>query len=573
MSSKKKKPMSHTLLAGGTAGFVESSICHPLDTIKTRMQLRNNHIESVGTRLKHSLVEPAVMHVRHSLMEPALRFKHSFSEASIISSRRPAHSLVEPANLIKLQRHTLQESVSIQSGGSDAKGISTTVSTNGIKNISNSKSSTNWWSERAIASSNSSSVNRSIVTNANSSSSGVGSGAKCWWNQPRQNSMKTTVADTSSRSFQTKNDGFSKTPSKCMTNCSGSSNAKNAAAWWNWHRNSSTALASRGHSSKSAAWYQPMTSLNAKRYMTSFGMKSYGNQHGRRWLGTYVENWTTVSNGKGPLGPIQTARKIIRKEGFSSLYKGLSAVYVGIIPKMAIRFVAFEHYKDLIKRHTILGDKAANFSAGLLSGLTEAILIVTPAEVCKIRMQSQRHSLLDPIEASTRKYGNVVQTAFTIVREEGYSALYKGVVPTMLRQGCNQAVNFTVYNAMKTYWLERQRQHSFQNRGVRKNGGQNLESLQQLPSLISMLIGGLSGAMGPVVNNPLDVVKTRLQKQNTAKQVNGTPKYTGLVQACFRIAKEEGASALWKGITPRLMRIVPGQAITFATYEAICRWL
>ena len=31
--------------------------------------------------------------------------------------------------------------------------------------------------------------------------------------------------------------------------------------------------------------------------------------------------------------------------------------------------------------------------------------------------------------------------------------------------------------------------------------------------------------------------------------------------------------ALWKGISPRLMRIVPGQAITFTTYETVCRWL
>ncbi len=238
-------------------------------------------------------------------------------------------------------------------------------------------------------------------------------------------------------------------------------------------------------------------------------------------------------------------------------------VILGIIPKMAIRFVAFEQYKDLMKSYTNLGDKATNFTAGLLSGLTEAVMIVTPAEVCKIRMQSQRHSLLDPIEANSRKYGNVVQTALTIVREEGYSALYKGVVPTMMRQGCNQAVNFTAYNAMKTYFLERQQQHNTQ----------NPESVQQLPSLVVMLIGGVSGAMGPIVNNPLDVVKTRLQKQNTAKNVHGTPKYTGLVQGGLRIAKEEGGGALWKGITPRLMRIVPGQAITFATYEIVCRWL
>eukprot|EP00584_Thalassiosira_punctigera_P008687 CAMPEP_0172540686 /NCGR_PEP_ID=MMETSP1067-20121228/11643_1 /TAXON_ID=265564 ORGANISM="Thalassiosira punctigera, Strain Tpunct2005C2" /NCGR_SAMPLE_ID=MMETSP1067 /ASSEMBLY_ACC=CAM_ASM_000444 /LENGTH=115 /DNA_ID=CAMNT_0013326589 /DNA_START=97 /DNA_END=441 /DNA_ORIENTATION=- len=41
-AKKKKKPMQH-LLAGGTAGLVESSVCHPLDTIKTRMQLRRHN--------------------------------------------------------------------------------------------------------------------------------------------------------------------------------------------------------------------------------------------------------------------------------------------------------------------------------------------------------------------------------------------------------------------------------------------------------------------------------------------------------------------------------------------------
>jgi solute carrier family 25 (mitochondrial citrate transporter), member 1 len=41
------------------------------------------------------------------------------------------------------------------------------------------------------------------------------------------------------------------------------------------------------------------------------------------------------------------------------------------------------------------------------------------------------------------------------------------------------------------------------------------------------------------------------------------------MQACVVIAQEEGILALWKGITPRLMRIMPGQAITFMTYEAV----
>lgn len=82
-----------------------------------------------------------------------------------------------------------------------------------------------------------------------------------------------------------------------------------------------------------------------------------------------------------------------------------------------------------------------------------------------------------------------------------------------------------------------------------------------------MLCGGLSGGLGPTVNNPLDVVKTRLQKQRVVE--GQTPKYTGIMQALPVIAREEGISALWKGLSPRLMRIMPGQAITFMTYEAV----
>lgn len=254
------------------------------------------------------------------------------------------------------------------------------------------------------------------------------------------------------------------------------------------------------------------------------------------------------------LGPIGTARRIIQREGFLSLYKGLSAVYTGIIPKMSIRFVSFEQYREVFQ--SMVGPPpsgtqfhtSVNFTAGLASGLTEAILIVTPAEVCKIRMQSQYNSLMDPSQLARRKYTNVAQTAIVIVKEEGIGALYKGIVPTMMRQGCNQAVNFSTYNFFKKKLLQRQNK-------------------KELVHWQSLVLGGISGGFGPMVNNPLDVVKTRMQKQviKPGKQA----KYTGIVQAIKLIAKDEGLMALWKGITPRLMRIMPGQAITFMIYEAV----
>ena len=227
---------------------------------------------------------------------------------------------------------------------------------------------------------------------------------------------------------------------------------------------------------------------------------------------------------------------------------------------MAIRFLSFEQYKELLAagRDTVgiapatITPTMITFTAGLMSGLTEAILVVTPAEVCKIRMQSQHHSMMDPVQKQHRKYTNVAQTAVTIVREEGIGALYKGIVPTMLRQGCNQAVNFTAYN-----WIKRK--------------VMDYQGSSELVSWQSLLIGGFSGGMGPMVNNPLDVVKTRMQKQ--VIKAGQPTKYTGLGQSCILIAREEGILALWKGITPRLMRIMPGQAITFMTYEFVSKKL
>ncbi len=48
--------------------------------------------------------------------------------------------------------------------------------------------------------------------------------------------------------------------------------------------------------------------------------------------------------------------------------------------------------------------QTATFFAGLGSGVTEAILVVTPAEVCKIRLQAQFHSMMDPAQLAHRKY-------------------------------------------------------------------------------------------------------------------------------------------------------------------------
>ncbi|KAJ2472419.1 Mitochondrial succinate-fumarate transporter [Coemansia sp. RSA 2322] len=255
-------------------------------------------------------------------------------------------------------------------------------------------------------------------------------------------------------------------------------------------------------------------------------------------------------DASAPKSFLGVGHRIVQREGVRALYKGLGAVVSGIVPKMAIRFSSFEYYKSVLaNKQTGAVSTSAVFLAGLGAGVTEAVAVVTPMDVIKIRLQAQRHSTVDPMDVP--KYRNALHAAYTIVKEEGPMTLYKGVALTALRQATNQAVNFTFYQEFKR--IARQ-----------------LQGLDELPSYQHLILGGVSGAMGPLSNAPIDTIKTRIQKATT---VAGESGWSRFVTVTRDIAQKEGYKAFYRGLTPRILRVAPGQAITFMVYEKVKAWI
>lgn len=248
-------------------------------------------------------------------------------------------------------------------------------------------------------------------------------------------------------------------------------------------------------------------------------------------------------SGQKPPGFLKTGINIVQKETFLSLYKGLGAVVIGIVPKMALRFSSYEFYRSLLYKEDGSITTSGTFVAGVGAGITEAVAVVNPMEVVKIRLQAQHHSMADPLDIP--KYRNAPHAAYVIVKEEGFKTLYRGVSLTAARQATNQGVNFTVYSKIKEYL-------------------QNYHQTEVLPSWETSCIGLISGALGPLSNAPLDTIKTRLQKTTYASNESGMVR---IVKIGNQLIKEEGMAALYKGITPRIMRVAPGQAVTFTVYE------
>ncbi|KAF5835651.1 mitochondrial substrate carrier protein [Dunaliella salina] len=234
---------------------------------------------------------------------------------------------------------------------------------------------------------------------------------------------------------------------------------------------------------------------------------------------------------------------VIKEEGARSLWKGLTPFATHLTLKYALRMGSNSVYQSLFRAKDGTIGSTGRMAAGFMAGITEALVIVTPFEVVKIRLQQQRGLAKEQL-----KYKGPVHCAATTLREEGIRGMWSGAGPTVGRNGTNQMCLFWAKaNVDSLLW------------GKHEGDGKQLTPVQ------SMISGFSAAFLGPVATGPFDVIKTRLMAQSRT----GELKYKGFLDCFAKTAKEEGLLAMWRGLLPRLMRIPPGQAIVWAVSDQI----
>ena len=233
-------------------------------------------------------------------------------------------------------------------------------------------------------------------------------------------------------------------------------------------------------------------------------------------------------------GVVDCAVKIARERGPLALYKGVSTLVVGSIPKAAVRFAAFSQLRRALSEADGSMSPARNLLAGLGAGVTEAVVAVTPTEAIKTKLIADQN-LPHP------RYRGLVHGTSTMLREGGIAAIYAGLLPTICKQAGNQAARFTAYEAMKGRYVAAYGAEAWS--GWTATG-------------CGMAAGGLS----VFVTMPFDVVKTQMQGLDAAR-------YNGSLDCVRRVYSEDGLLAFWRGTTPRLGRVMCSGGITFAAYE------
>ncbi|XP_032645875.1 mitochondrial 2-oxodicarboxylate carrier isoform X5 [Chelonoidis abingdonii] len=144
------------------------------------------------------------------------------------------------------------------------------------------------------------------------------------------------------------------------------------------------------------------------------------------------------------------ARRIITTEGlgFRGLNKGLTATLGRHGVFNMVYFGFYFNVKNVIpvnEEPTL--EFLRKFGIGLVSG-TIASIINIPFDVAKSRIQGPQP------EPGEIKYRTCFKTMATVYKEEGFLALYKGLVPKIMRLGPGGAVMLLVYEYAYA-WLQK----------------------------------------------------------------------------------------------------------------------
>lgn len=155
------------------------------------------------------------------------------------------------------------------------------------------------------------------------------------------------------------------------------------------------------------------------------------------------------------LGAFRVFRSIIRHEGISGVYQGLTPAVIGSAVSWGGYFFLYEGFKKNLQERKRSQGKSPelhsldNFGMAIVSGAC-MVFLTNPVWLIKTRMQLQMKKSANSYGVK-KPYRGIMDAARTIVREEGFWALYKGTVPALMLTS-HGGVQFVAYEFLKKHF-------------------------------------------------------------------------------------------------------------------------
>ncbi|ORX75498.1 mitochondrial carrier [Anaeromyces robustus] len=177
-------------------------------------------------------------------------------------------------------------------------------------------------------------------------------------------------------------------------------------------------------------------------------------------------------------------------------------------------------------------DSTNDFIAGLISGWAQ-VLVGHPFDTVNLQTQT--------------RYKGAMHCVKTILKEDGFLGLYKGVKSPLTGIGFANSLMFVTNGYFK-----------------RIIAGDTPEDKMTIKQHTAS--GFLSGCVMPFVSAPMENMKIKLQTSHLSKS---PVKYKGLIDCTIKTIKSGGLKGLYHGYGITLLRDVPSFSAYFGTYELV----
>ena len=223
----------------------------------------------------------------------------------------------------------------------------------------------------------------------------------------------------------------------------------------------------------------------------------------------------------------------VKKNGISGLYRGMMPLMICSIPRSAIKYSVYE-YSTYIINNSIFknkkNDRLVNFIGGGISGICSGVLVSTPFDNIKnnsIKLQNM----------STEKPG-ILNSINVLYKKNGLRSFYKGCVTTSVKEGITYGSRFLMYKELYDAYF-----------------------LKDFPEYGKSFVAGAGcGMLGVIINNPLDVLQTKVQLNHNTTILKELKNINNLMY-------------YYKGLGIRIIRTIPGLGISFTVYEYLCKMI
>lgn len=277
----------------------------------------------------------------------------------------------------------------------------------------------------------------------------------------------------------------------------------------------------------------------------------------------------------------------MRQDGLKGMYRGLGPMLLGYLPTWAVYMAVYDSSREWFVLHRFgarEGDKwLPRIYASLVAGACSTI-VTNPIWVIKTRLMSQVSRSATDGHRTPWHYHNTLDAARKMYRAEGIGAFYSGLAPALLGL-THVAIQFPLYEYFK---------QKFTGLEMGEAPTDERQSWSNVVGILSATL--LSKVCATSATYPHEVLRTRLQTQQRNLQPESTngvsgshhsqkmssarklgtsdgmhyqPRYTGILNSCRIILREEGWRAFYNGMGTNMIRAIPAAMTTMLTFESM----